>query len=126
MVFNNVVQVLILSEKLHSVTSQFDRLRAIRFQDAINRVTPRRKLKSGIENVTEGSDSSNLQSRKVNNSEVREANENQAEPIRVQQQVLDDETRTLQVISTLVDFCKFLHSLRKFSVGEHVRCCSRN
>ncbi|KAL2525773.1 Syntaxin [Abeliophyllum distichum] len=96
--------VLILSEKLHSVTSQFDRLRAIRFQDAINRVTPRRKLKSGIENVTESSDSSNLLSRKVNNSEVREANENQAEPIRVQQQVLDDETRALQVeLASMLD-----------------------
>ncbi|KAL6560484.1 Syntaxin-81 [Orobanche gracilis] len=29
--------VLILSEKLHSVTSHFDQLRALRFQDAINR-----------------------------------------------------------------------------------------
>ncbi|KAL2548786.1 syntaxin [Forsythia ovata] len=96
--------VLILSEKLHSVTSQFDRLRAIRFQDAINRVTPRRKLKSGIENITESSNSSNLQSRKVNNSEVREANEIQAEPIRVQQQVLDDETRALQVeLASMLD-----------------------
>lgn len=98
MVFNNVVQVLILSEKLHSVTSQFDQLRAIRFQDAINRVKPRRILKSDMKNVTESSNSSNLQSR--DNSEVREANEVQSEPIRVQQQVLNDETHALQVIST--------------------------
>ncbi|KAI4382797.1 hypothetical protein MLD38_008711 [Melastoma candidum] len=38
--------VLILSKKLHSVTAQFDQLRAVRFQDAINRATPRRKLNS--------------------------------------------------------------------------------
>ncbi|KAJ0838016.1 hypothetical protein HanRHA438_Chr16g0784421 [Helianthus annuus] len=37
--------VLVLSEKLHSVTSQFDQLRAVRFQDAINRAMPRRKPK---------------------------------------------------------------------------------
>lgn len=118
MAFNIVVQVLILSEKLHSVTSKFDQLRAIRFQDAINRVMPKRKLKSGIKNATE---SSNLQSTEVNNSDVREANEFQAEPIRVQQQVLDDETRALQVISTLVDFCKIVHacSLRKSLIVFH-------
>ncbi|XP_022855179.1 syntaxin-81 [Olea europaea var. sylvestris] len=93
--------VLILSEKLHSVTSKFDQLRAIRFQDAINRVMPKRKLKSGIKNATE---SSNLQSTEVNNSDVREANEFQAEPIRVQQQVLDDETRALQVeLASMLD-----------------------
>ncbi|KAI3784979.1 hypothetical protein L1987_44087 [Smallanthus sonchifolius] len=38
-------EVLILSEKLHSVTSQFDQFRAVWFQDAINRAMPRRKLK---------------------------------------------------------------------------------
>nr|DAD24459.1 TPA_asm: hypothetical protein HUJ06_025923 [Nelumbo nucifera] len=36
--------VLILSEKLHSITSQFDQLRAIRFQDAVNKAMPRRKM----------------------------------------------------------------------------------
>ncbi|CAI9772945.1 unnamed protein product [Fraxinus pennsylvanica] len=87
--------VLILSEKLHSVTSKFDQLRAIRFQDAINKVTPRRKLKSGIKNITE---SSNLQFTEANNSKVGEANDFQAEPIGVQQQVLDDETRSLQAV----------------------------
>ncbi|KAG0448363.1 hypothetical protein HPP92_027856 [Vanilla planifolia] len=35
--------VLILSERLHSVTTQFDQLRSVRFQDAINRAMPRRK-----------------------------------------------------------------------------------
>ncbi|XP_022863512.1 syntaxin-81-like [Olea europaea var. sylvestris] len=97
-----VFTVLILSEKLHSVTSQFDQLRAIRFQDAINRVKPRRKLKSDMKNVTESSNSSNLQSR--DNSEVREANEVQSEPIRVQQQVLNDETHALQVeLASMLD-----------------------
>ncbi|KAL3652201.1 Syntaxin-81 [Castilleja foliolosa] len=104
--------VLILSEKLHLVTSQFDQLRALRFQDAINRVTPRRKPKCSVtSDVAESSskasgDSSEL--RKVNNSsEVRQTDNIQAEPIRFQQQqqqLLDDETRALQVeLATMLD-----------------------
>jgi hypothetical protein len=38
-------QVLILSERLHSVTAQFDRLRSMRFQDAINKAMPRKNQK---------------------------------------------------------------------------------
>ncbi|KAL3650221.1 Syntaxin-81 [Castilleja foliolosa] len=94
--------VLILSEKLHSVTSQFDQLRALRFQDAINRVIPRRKPRRG--GTSDVADSS---SKEVNNSsEVRQTNGIQAEPIRFQQQqqMLDDETRALQVeLSTMLD-----------------------
>ncbi|KAL6526824.1 Syntaxin-81 [Orobanche gracilis] len=90
--------VLILSEKLHSVTSQFDQLRALRFQDAINRVTPRRKLKrSGTSNVAESSTSGDIELKEVKNSEFRQMDDVQAEPIRFQQQLLDDETRALQV-----------------------------
>ncbi|KAL6290131.1 hypothetical protein ACE6H2_007641 [Prunus campanulata] len=89
--------VLILSERLHSVTSQFDKLRAIRFQDTINRATPRRKLKRIVN--SEPADASNS-----NNLELREPNELQPEPLTVQQQLLDDETRALQVeLTNLLD-----------------------
>lgn len=82
---------MILSERLHSVTSLFDQLRAIRFQDAINRRIPRKKMKRlSNSNATEMT--------KSFNSELRESDEPQLEPLRVQQQLLDDETRALQVI----------------------------
>ncbi|KAI5649052.1 hypothetical protein M9H77_35057 [Catharanthus roseus] len=88
--------VLILSEKLHSVTSQFDKLRAVRFQDAINRITPRKKLKqSGKENV---------RSSEMHIAEAREPNEVQDQPVRVHDQILDDETHVLQAeLSSLLD-----------------------
>lgn len=98
--------VLILSEKLHSVTSQFDQLRAIRFQDAINRAMPRRKPKRGsVKASTDVSYSSNnLESREPTSSETRDPGEIQAEPMKIQQQLLDDETRALQVeLSSLLD-----------------------
>ncbi|KAM3308381.1 syntaxin-81 [Capsicum chacoense] len=97
--------VLILSEKLHSVTSQFDQLRAIRFQDAINRVTPRKKRKNTTKsNATEISASSSLDPDMKRDSAVRDADVSQAVPIRVQEQLLDDETRALQVeLNSLLD-----------------------
>ncbi|KAL3538730.1 hypothetical protein ACH5RR_002096 [Cinchona calisaya] len=97
--------VLILSEKLHSVTSHFDKLRAIRFQDAINRVTPRKKLRrTNPEEVKETTKSSNLGPRETYNTQVRESEEAQPGPMRVQEQILDDETRSLQAeLSSLLD-----------------------
>lgn len=97
--------VLILSEKLHSVTSQFDQLRAIRFQDAINRVTPRRKRKNTTKsNAAETSVSSNLDPNMKRDSEGLGDPDTQAAPIRVQEQLLDDETRALQVeLNSLLD-----------------------
>ncbi|KAG8644985.1 syntaxin-81 [Manihot esculenta] len=89
--------VLILSEKLHSVTAQFDQLRAIRFQDAINKRMPRRK-------PNRVANPSSTDSSKMNNSELGKPDEIQSEPLRVQQQLLDDETRALQVeLSSLLD-----------------------
>ncbi|CAI9295917.1 unnamed protein product [Lactuca saligna] len=86
--------VLILSESLHSVTSQFDQLRAVRFQEAINRAMPRRKPKRAPLEKTETTSSS----------ETRDQSEITTEPMKVQQQVLDDETRALQVeLSSLLD-----------------------
>jgi syntaxin 18 len=84
---------LILSEKLHSVTARFDQLRAIRFQDAINKRIPRRKVNRAANKNTSSVDSS-----KTNNLDFMEPDEIQPEPLRVQQQLLDDETRALQVI----------------------------
>ncbi|PSS34502.1 Syntaxin-81 like [Actinidia chinensis var. chinensis] len=97
--------VLILSERLHLVTSQFDQLRAIRFQEAINRATPRRKLKRvAASNSMDNSNSNDLELKKPDNSELRELDEAQTGPFRVQQQLLDDETRALQVeLTSLLD-----------------------
>ncbi|XP_016504492.1 syntaxin-81-like isoform X3 [Nicotiana tabacum] len=81
--------VLILSEKLHSVMLQFDQLRAIRFQDAINRVTPRRKRKNSTKsNATETSVSSSFDPDMKRDSEIRDSDISQAAPIRVQEQLL--------------------------------------
>ncbi|KAK6145454.1 hypothetical protein DH2020_022274 [Rehmannia glutinosa] len=75
------------------------------FQDAINRVTPRRKLKrSGTSDVAERSVSGNVELGEQNNSEVRQTDDAQSEPIRFQQQLLDDETRALQVeLASMLD-----------------------
>ncbi|XP_059462725.1 syntaxin-81 [Corylus avellana] len=89
--------VLILSERLHSVTTQFDQLRAIRFQDAINRAMPRRKLNRNANANFEDTSKSPT-------SQLRELDEFQHDPVRVQQQLLDDETRALQVeLTSLLD-----------------------
>ncbi|XP_050212102.1 syntaxin-81 [Mercurialis annua] len=89
--------VLILSEKLHSVTAQFDQLRAKRFQDAINKRMPRRKPNRVV--TPSPTDSS-----KMNKSELQEPDEIHSEPLTAQQQLLDDETRALQVeLTSLLD-----------------------
>ncbi|KAL0796736.1 hypothetical protein Bca101_068113 [Brassica carinata] len=90
--------VLILSEKLHSVTAQFDQLRATRFQDIINRAMPRRKPKR----IPKEASPVNAT---LANPEPIEPDEIQAQPRRLQQQqLLDDETQALQVeLSNLLD-----------------------
>ncbi|XP_044509404.1 syntaxin-81-like [Mangifera indica] len=89
--------VLILSEKLHLVTAQFDHLRAVRFQDAINRAAPRRKFKHVADSNASDTSKSNIL-------EIREPDGPQPESLSVQQQLLDDETRALQVeLSSLLD-----------------------
>ncbi|KAF3433543.1 hypothetical protein FNV43_RR24645 [Rhamnella rubrinervis] len=90
--------VLSLTERLHSVTAQFDKLRAIRFQEAISKAMPRRKF-NRITN-SNSADTSNS-----NNLELREPNQFQPETFKVQQQqLLDDETRALQVeLTSLLD-----------------------
>ncbi|GLT35150.1 hypothetical protein SLA2020_096280 [Shorea laevis] len=89
--------VLILSERLHSVTTKFDQMRAIHFQDAVNKAIPRRKF-----NWLVNSNSANAT--KAINSDYKEPEELQTESLRVQQQLLDDETRALQVeLTSLLD-----------------------
>ncbi|XP_021746319.1 syntaxin-81-like [Chenopodium quinoa] len=89
--------VLILSEKLHSVTSEFDRLRAIRFQDTLNRTMPRRKRSR----VPDQKSTDHLKSQ---HQEATEPDEVEPSPQRVQEQLLDDDTRALQVeLSNLLD-----------------------
>nr|POF12632.1 syntaxin-81 [Quercus suber] len=67
--------VLILSERLHSITMQFDQLRAIRFQDAINRAMPRRKLHHNA-------NSNSADTSKSNMSEFKEPDEFQPDHLR--------------------------------------------
>lgn len=80
-----------LTERLHSVTAQYDKLRAIRFQEAISKAMPRRKF-SRITN------SNNADKSNSNDLEIRQPDQFQPETLKVQQQLLDDETRALQVI----------------------------
>ncbi|KAK3144167.1 hypothetical protein QOZ80_4AG0309580 [Eleusine coracana subsp. coracana] len=94
--------VLILSERLHSVTAQFDRLRSMRFQDAITRAMPRKKILKKPEIKPAESSKSNL----VLKSDVSKLGDQEVStaPMRVQEQLLDDETRALQVeLTSLLD-----------------------
>ncbi|CAO2177517.1 unnamed protein product, partial [Urochloa humidicola] len=94
--------VLILSERLHSVTAQFDRLRSMRFQDAINRATPRKKIQKKPEIKPAEPSKSNL----VLKSDVSRIGDQEVStaPMRIQEQLLDDETRALQVeLTSLLD-----------------------
>ncbi|WOL06255.1 hypothetical protein Cni_G14987 [Canna indica] len=92
--------VLILSERLHSVTAQFDRLRSLRFQDAINRAMPRRKVNRVVHSKP------SEQPSELSKSHLPELGEQEPTPktLRVQDQILDDETQALQVeLSSLLD-----------------------
>ncbi|GAB2299645.1 Syntaxin-81 [Dionaea muscipula] len=89
--------VLILSKKLQSVTSQFDHLRGVRYQDAINRAIPRKKLNHVSKSNQIGPSKSDL-------GVAKEPDEIEPSPMKVQQQLLDDETRALQVeLTNLLD-----------------------
>ncbi|CAI0401606.1 unnamed protein product, partial [Linum tenue] len=78
--------------------SEFDKLGAINFPDAINKRISRRKQKR----VTNSSstDASNI----LDQPELKEPNETQLERPSLQQQLLDDETRALQMeLTNLLD-----------------------
>ncbi|XP_078160641.1 syntaxin-81-like [Carex rostrata] len=89
--------VLILSERLNSVTSQFDRLRSERFQDAINRAMPRRKVQSKIE-----AKPVELSVEKL--PQIAEAETSTRATVRVQEQLLDDETPLSSVNNALLAY----------------------
>ncbi|AQK45679.1 Syntaxin-81 [Zea mays] len=102
MVILPAIAVLILSERLHSVTAQFDHLRSIRFQDAINRAMPRKKIQKRPEIKPAEPSKSNL----VLKSDVSKVVDHEVSttPMRVQEQLLDDETKALQVeLTSLLD-----------------------
>ncbi|GJW68947.1 hypothetical protein Tco_0123371 [Tanacetum coccineum] len=92
-------QIFILSEKLHSAISQFDQLRDVRFQDAINRAMPRRKPGRAKTSIDTSYSGNSLESREPMSSKTRNHGEIPAEPMKVQQHLLDDETRALHVSS---------------------------
>lgn len=91
--------VLILSEQLHSITSFFDQLRAERFREVIDRTMPRRM--QHLESKLNSSETS------INNdpkdTEVSQQN-HQTETKGIQQELLDEETQTLQIeLTNLID-----------------------
>ncbi|KAJ6799108.1 syntaxin-81 isoform X1 [Iris pallida] len=90
--------VLILSERLHTVTAQFDKLRSIRFQDAVNRAMPRRKM-------PRVGDVKSVEASKSDFAEVGDLElPSSSGSVRLQDQLLDDETRALQVeLTSLLD-----------------------
>lgn len=81
-----VLQVLILSERLDSVSSQFDNFRTKGFSDAINKPVHRRKLDSRSHNKSEYT--SQIQPKRP---------QSDTDADRVKQQFLDDETHAHQV-----------------------------
>ncbi|KAH7672220.1 syntaxin 18 protein [Dioscorea alata] len=88
--------VLILSEQLHAVTAQFDQLRSVRFQDAVNKAMPRRKMHK-IANL-KSSESVPSDASEITGQDLSSG------PVRIQDQLLDDETRALQVeLTSLLD-----------------------
>ncbi|RRT58392.1 hypothetical protein BHE74_00003395 [Ensete ventricosum] len=88
-----LLAVLILCERLHSVSVQFDRLRSIRSQEALNRAMPRRKINRVIHST------SSEQPSEPSASYIPElgGREPTSGALRVQDQIMDDETRALQV-----------------------------
>ncbi|CAI0377452.1 unnamed protein product [Linum tenue] len=113
--------VLILSEKLHAVTSEFDKLRAIRFQDAINKRIPRRKQKRVV------NPSSTVASGILDQPELKETDETQLERPRLQQQVeltnlLDavQQTETKMVEMSALNHLMSTHVLQQAQQIEHL------
>nr|GEW51423.1 syntaxin-81 [Tanacetum cinerariifolium] len=85
--------------KVHNKLFKLPNFRYVRFQEAINRAMPRRKPKRAIEKTSIDISyfSNSLESREPMSSETRDHGEILAETMKVQQQLLDDETRALHV-----------------------------
>ncbi|KAJ3682685.1 hypothetical protein LUZ60_012912 [Juncus effusus] len=84
--------VFILSERLKSVTPQFNKLRSERFQNSFNKALPRRKIVRKTE--TKSSEIPALESRNFEEHETYSSSSNST--VTVQQQLLDNETAALQ------------------------------
>ncbi|KAJ7559189.1 hypothetical protein O6H91_04G073400 [Diphasiastrum complanatum] len=88
--------VLMLSERLHTVTAYFDRLRSIRFQESIDKRIPKRRhglqrLEASSSQIEFTSDSgTSLQEWEVS------SHDNTPEAFSFKQDMLDEETRALQ------------------------------
>jgi hypothetical protein len=78
--------VLILSERLHSVTAHFDGLRAVRFQEAIEKTIPR--WKKGMVGGKANGRGADI---------IEIPNQEPVPALKPQHQLLDDETHALQV-----------------------------
>ncbi|CAM6101060.1 unnamed protein product [Calypogeia fissa] len=87
--------VLILSEYLHAVTTQFDQLRAGRFQEAIDKRMPKRRR--GLEGINPASAVNTETNSESSSSADRQNFQSKGNERFQSQQLLDDETRTLQV-----------------------------
>eukprot|EP00249_Psilotum_nudum_P012717 c23940_g1_i1 orf=317-1294(-) len=102
--------VLILSEHLHDVTTIFDNFRAVRFQEAIDRIIPRwgRKVQHANVPLAKGLERPEVPSTSksaMNTWEDWEVIQQETQPKAVsQQEMLDEETQALQVeLTNLLD-----------------------
>lgn len=88
---------LILSERLHAVTTYFDQLRTVRFQDTIEKKLPKRrkglKLLPPPEEVSISQTDNSVYSREW----LTEQQEFEPEVLEARQLMMDEETRALQV-----------------------------
>jgi hypothetical protein len=109
-----------LSEQLHSITAHFDTLRAVRFQDAIDKRIPKRrqglKLLPPPEPVTTSQADNITYSR-----DWLTQQDSQPEVLESQQELMNEETRALQVHSFCLCFvCCFLNLSEKIGLSRVV------
>ena len=116
---------LILSERLHSVTAYFDGLRAVRFQEAIEKTTPRWRKGMVAQRTNE------------KGADIVEATRQERQPeLESKHQLLDDETHALQVyiihnchayvhIHTALCTCIFIYTLSFYEQIRVKNMCNR-
>lgn len=92
-----VMQVLILSERLHKVTESFDQLRTVRFQETVDKKL--RKRRKGLELLPPPEDVSvsQLDSDGYSKDWLTDKEEGKSRVLESRQQLMDEETQALQV-----------------------------
>lgn len=92
-----VMQVLILSERLHKVTESFDQLRTVRFQETVDKKL--RKRRKGLELLPPPEDVSvsQLDSDGYSKDWLTDKEEVKPRVLESRQQLMDEETHALQV-----------------------------